>query len=275
MPKETKSDIRTNHNVRLRAFDLLVELKRGNVSRHEIVHRIHNEFNIPIGTAYDWYRDKCLPYGRRGIITLKPELFYALGALLGDGCIYSWKITNNYVILVGDNRFTKKYANMLRKCIAQRVKPYIIRSKNVWFVRSNNFELYTFFKKAREDPVYLVELVERQDSRSKILFIEGFFDAEGCVKVIKEKARKTPKICLDMANNNLSFLELMKKLLLEQMDIESGFSIQRYKDKKKKTTYHLRIYKKEHVMRFFENISTTKLKKKKVAYLQNWLNAKP
>lgn len=274
MSMKKSAAIRTNHQLRLKAFDLLAKLKKKNVSRHEIVQRIHNEFEIPIGTAYVWYSGRFVPFGRRGTIEIKPELFYALGALLGDGCVYNWKTTNYYVILVGDKRFTKKYAKMLGMCIAQRVKPYIIRSKNVWFVKSNNFELYSFFKKAREDPIYLADLMGQQDSRSKILFVEGFFDAEGCVKVIKEKARKTPKICLDMTNNNLSFLELMEKLLKEQLDIESRYTVQKYKDRKKKTTYHLRIYKKEYVRRFFDSITTTKLKKKKVVYLQNWLNAK-
>jgi|GEM_PF-1394601 len=274
MLREKISGIRTNHTIRLKAFDLLVKLKNGNVSRHEIVQRIHNEFGIPIGSAYDWYKGKCVPYGRRGTIEIKPELFYVLGALLGDGCIYNWKTTNYYVILVGDKKFTKKYAKLLGTCIAQKVKPYIIRSKNVWFVRSNNFELYSFFKKAREHPSYLADLIAKQNSRSKVLFVEGFFDAEGCVKAIKEKVRKTPKICLDMTNTNLSFLELMKELLTEQLGIESRFNIQRYKNKNKKTTYHLRIYKKEYVKRFFDNITTTKLKKKKIVYLQNWLKAK-
>jgi hypothetical protein len=33
--------------------------------------------------------------------------------------------------------------------------------------------------------------------------IEGFFDAEGCVKVIKEKVRKTPKVNLDFLTPTL------------------------------------------------------------------------
>jgi hypothetical protein len=272
MPIKTFFNIRKNHKVRLAAFDLLKKLKSENVSRQKIVNKIHDKFGIPIGTAYDWYKGKVLPYGRRGGIIQQPELFYVIGALLGDGCVYSWKITHNHVILVGDKNFTTKYARMLAPCIGKKVKPYINRSKNIWFVSSNNFELHSIFKMVREDLAYLENLMEQNNDRSKVLFIEGFFDAEGCVKIIKEKTRKTPKICLDITNNNHEFLELIRKLLKEQLDIESRYSVQKYNDGKRKTTYHLRIYKKEYVKRFFENISTTKLKKEKVAYLQNWLN---
>ena len=34
----------------------------------------------------------------------------------------------------------------------------------------------------------------------------------------------------------------------------------------------LRIYKKEFVRKFLENIDTIKLKKEKIIYVQNWLN---
>ena len=39
----------------------------------------------------------------------------------------------------------------------------------------------------------------------------------------------------------------------------------------RKKVYHLRIYKKEFVKRFFDNINTTKLKEEKIIYLENWL----
>jgi hypothetical protein len=267
-------NIRTDHNVRLQAFELLQKLREDKVSRYEIVNRIHDKFGISIGTMYEWYRGKYVPYGRKGKLIWTPKLFYVLGALLGDGCIYKWRVTRNYVILVGDKLFTTKYSDMLEPCISKKDKPYIIRSKNVWFVRSNNFELYSFFKKARENLDYLEGLLMQSNRHSKLLFVEGFFDAEGCVKIIKEKIRRTPKICLDITNTNLRFLEIISKLLKEQLNIEARFSIQTYKNKKKKTTYHLRIYKKEYIKQFLKNVDTTKLKKEKVIYVKNWLRAK-
>ena len=39
----------------------------------------------------------------------------------------------------------------------------------------------------------------------------------------------------------------------------------------RKKVYHLRIYKKDFVKTFFENMSTTKLKEEKMIYVENWL----
>ena len=142
-----------------------------------------------------------------------PELFYTIGALLGDGCFYNWRITNNYLILVGDQKFTNKYAQAVAKCTGEKVVAYINRGRNVWFVRTNNFELYSLFKKSRENITYLKRFIKQGNKKSIRLFIEGFFDAEGCVKIIKEKTRKTPKICLDITNTNQEILDLIKKLL--------------------------------------------------------------
>ncbi len=269
-------NIRKNHELRLKVFDLLNKIKNNNnITRKEIIERMHAEFNISKEVLYDWYSERYSPFGRRGRVIIKPELFYVLGALLGDGCIYNWRTTNNYVILVGDKKFTTKYAAMVTKCIGRKTKSYINRSKNIWFVRSNNFELYSLFNKIREDLNYLEELISKSNRKSVLFFIEGFFDAEGCIKVVKGEERKTPKICLDITNTNYKILELIKKLLKEQLNIDSRYSIQRKFLGKdgfvRQKIYHLRIYKKEYVKNFFENISTIKLKKEKVVYVENWL----
>ena len=113
-------------------------------------------------------------------------------------------------------------------------------------------------------------------SEEKLYFVEGFFDAEGCVKIIREKVRKTPKICLDITNTDFQLLEIVKKVLKENLDIDSNYSSQEaflHKDGfPRKKVYHLRIYRKEYIRKFFENISTTKLKDEKVPYVEKWLN---
>ena len=208
-------------------------------------------------------------------IEYKKELFYVIGALLGDGCAYHWKKNNvKTLVLIGDYNFTKKYTEKLSKCSRNRVKNYIDRSKNIWFVRIGNITLYNLFKEIREDLNKLRILIKRDNYKDNSLeFIEGFFDAEGCVKIIKEPVRKTPKICLDITNTDYELLNLIKECLKENLDIEARYSIQKADNKKnKQTAYHLRIYKKEFVRNFLENINTTKLKPEKLEYVNNWLN---
>ena len=111
--------------------------------------------------------------------------------------------------------------------------------------------------------------------RSFLLFVEGFFDAEGCVKIINDKARKVPKICLDICNTNYDFLKVCRKILKRELGIIARYSVQKGEIGKdghrRKTSYHLRIYKKDFVRKFFENVSTSKLYPHKAELLENWL----
>jgi hypothetical protein len=94
-------------------------------------------------------------------IEYKKELFYVIGALLGDGCAYHWKKGNvKTLILIGDEKFTKKYTEKLAKCSRNKVKNYIDRSKNIWFVRIGNITLYNLFREIRLDLSKLVGLIK-------------------------------------------------------------------------------------------------------------------
>ncbi|MFT4261622.1 MAG: LAGLIDADG family homing endonuclease [Candidatus Woesearchaeota archaeon] len=84
------------------------------------------------------------------------------------------------------------------------------------------------------------------------------------------RVRKTPKICLDFTSTNFEYLELIKTLLDEYLNIKATYSIQNYVSRK--TCYHLRIYKKEYIEIFFKNINSIKLYKNKKIVLKNWLS---
>ena len=81
---------------RLAAFDALTQLKTEGVSRDEIIKMVSGKFSIPAGTLYTWHSGDYLPFGRKGKVIFRPELFYVLGALLGEGCGYKWRITKYF-----------------------------------------------------------------------------------------------------------------------------------------------------------------------------------
>lgn len=273
-PKQHMAFTSTQKEQRLAAYDALINLKNSGRPLNEIIQKLQEEFRVPAGTLYPWHYGKIVPFGRKGELEFNPDLFYVLGALLGDGCIYNWKVTNHFVYLSGDEKFAKKYAKRLSNCIGKKAKAYPNRRQNVWFVKSNNYKLFYLFKKTREEIPCLERLLFEQDKTSALLFIEGFFDAEGCVKIINERVRKTPKICLDFTNTNFGFLDVVRKLLQKHLGIEGRYSVQEpqkhWKSNNKKTAYHLRIYKRSFVMTFLEKIHTTKLKPKKKKYVVNW-----
>ena len=137
---------------------------------------------------------------------------------------------------------------------------------------SNNYELFQLFQKSRQDLSIIESIIQKQGRVASLLFLEGFFDAEGCVKIIKERVRKTPKICLDIANTDYEILALCRRLFRNTLGIEARFSIQEPKSLNRKVCYYLRIYKKQYIRKFFEEIHTTKLSKIKMIHLEKWLN---
>lgn len=192
---------------------------------------------------------------------------------LGAGYAYNWQSSYYIGILVKEEQFARKFAERFSKCIGGKVTAYPFRKRNLWFVRIGNYELFSLFRDFRRN-LCLVQDVETISKEDALQFIEGFFDAEGCIKVIKEIGRKTPKICLDFTNTNYEVLEVIQKLLKLFLHIEARFSVQHDKRPNRKPVYHLRIYKKEHVRTFFENMQTTKLNKEKGESLKNWLQLK-
>ncbi len=261
---------------RINAFNEFCKLKNEGATKRKLVLNINRKYCINAGTIYSWTYRNNSPYIVR--VKVCPELFYVIGAILGDGCIYQWRHIYR-INLVGDEAFTRKYANKLSVCLNRPVKNYFKRNRNYWFVNRTNVELFFMIKTIRTNLDSLLELFKQGNTKENCLqFLEGFFDAEGCVKIIKEPTiRKTPKVCLDIYNTNYAFLELCRNILSEYLNITTRYSVQNPSDKdeyERKVAYHLRIYKKEYVKIFLENIDTTKLKKEKINYVKTWLELK-
>jgi hypothetical protein len=227
-------------------------------------------------TVYAWKKGTS-PLGTRcGKITYTKELFYVIGALLGDGCIYHWRNTFQ-IWLLGELEFCQKYAEMVSRCTSlgrgktYHYKPYAYRGRNVWFVKFQNAELYFLFRLIRQDLRVLLNLLRHGDRFANSLqLMGGFFDAEGCVKVIKEPVRKTPKINIDFCNTNLELLQLIGRELTTTLGIEPHLTSQ-WISPNRRVSHHLRIYKKDAIRKFLSHVPTTKLKAEKVQYVENWL----
>jgi hypothetical protein len=164
---------------------------------------ISDQFGLTKTTLYNWWKGTT-PLGRRaGQVVKVPELLYVIGVLLGDGCIYHWR-GNFQVWLVGEEEFTAKFARKLEVCIGKHVGHYEYGKKNAWFVRIGNAELFFLVERARNDPSTVAKLVAEVGwPRGRLEFVEGVFDAEGCVKIIREPVRRTPKICIDICNTDI------------------------------------------------------------------------
>lgn len=195
--------------------------------------------------------------------------------MLGDGRIYFWK-KRYFIWLIGELEFAAKFAKKVSVCTTKRrAKAYPYRGRNVWFVSFQNAELYFLIREIREHLGVLSDLLSLGNrSVNALQLIEGFFDAEGCVKVIKEKVRRTPKICLDFCNTNIALLKLIRKALKDTLGIEGRFTSQNGTGPNRKVIYHLRIYRKDAVRIFLREINTTKLKREKMKYVENWLREK-
>jgi hypothetical protein len=198
-------------------------------------------------------------------------LLYVLGALLGDGCIYFWKHLYQ-VWLVGEEEFASNFANKISSCIGRKVRSYPYRGRNVWFVVLANAELYFLLESVRDNPELLMQLVNQGRACSNALqLVEGFFDAEGCIKVIKEPSRQTPKICLDITNTEIRFQEVMRTCIKQVLGIDTRLVTQKDKRPNRKIVYHLRIYRKKDIQKFLKFIHTIKMKPEKSGNVERWL----
>jgi intein-encoded DNA endonuclease-like protein len=255
---------------RINAYRKFVEL-RDSYPRVDVVNCITKEYGLTKSTIYQWFKGSDPLGNRAGKVNKVVELLYVLGALLGDGWAYHWR-GNFQVGVVGEHEFTSKFAKKLSVCLGRVVKNYKYGAKNAWFVRVGNAELYFLFKTIRRDLTRVDRLIEQiSGPQGQMAFVEGFFDAEGCVKIIREKVRRTPKICLDICNTDWKLLMFTKSLITRATGIEPKLSVQHSKRVGTSTSYHLRIYRKRDIKRFLDSVPTVKLSSEKLPLVNAWL----
>ena len=60
-------NIRKNHELRMRAFDELIERKKRGIPLEETIDKINSKFQIKKANLKDWYNLKYKPNGRRAL----------------------------------------------------------------------------------------------------------------------------------------------------------------------------------------------------------------
>ncbi len=246
---------------RINAYEEFNKLKESKFEKAEITKRIVKNFGVTSATVYQWFRGNS-PYGlRAGRVSRTKELFYVLGALLGDGYIYHWRNRFRVGLSVRDKSFVRRFANKLSKILGRRVRYYHYRKRDLWFANIHNAELFFIFKDVRKDLTQLDRLLAIGNRHLNSLeFLRGFIDAEGCVKLVKEESRKTPKVVIDVTNKNLQYLKFAGVLLGETLGMEPHFSSQ-FDARRKSTYHHLRFYKKADVKNILLRVKTIKNRK--------------
>jgi intein-encoded DNA endonuclease-like protein len=213
------------------------------------------------------------PNPNAGTLQYCPSLWYVVGAILGDGYLYRSKHGFLVGLDVKSEAFAKKFASKESRVIGRAVKAYYYGGNGIWFVRVRNLQLFTLVSRIRKDLRVLLSEMSRGDRRANtIQFVSGFFDAEGCVKVVKGLERHTAKICLDITNTDRSLLEIVESLIQSWLGPKGTISAQHDLRGNRKTAYHLRFYRKADVQLILEAIRTPKLTEEKKMRLVAWLS---
>ncbi len=213
------------------------------------------------------------PGSNRGRIRRIPELWYVVGAVLGDGYLFRSRAGYLVGLDVRSKEFSETFAKKESAVIGRPVKSYYYAGNKVWFVRVKNFELFSLIKRIREEPSLLMTcLQETQDDLNELEFLSGFFDAEGCIKEVKERTRRTAKVCIDITNTDKRLLDVVNTLIRRGIGCKGRYSIQEDSRRVRKTTFHLRLYAKANVKAFLERVHTVKLTPEKRRTLDTWLS---
>ncbi|MBI3840804.1 MAG: hypothetical protein HY297_02440 [Thaumarchaeota archaeon] len=252
----------------MKAYEEFLRLRRENVPSDMTRLELVSKFGIPLDVVTKWLGGSS--YYNSGRIRYVPQLFYVVGASLGDGYTYRHHQGYRVGLDVRQREFAVKYAAKLSEVLGSVVKPHFSPALNIWFVRVGNLELFQLLREAKSDLGVLERLMMMGDSRRNVLeFLAGLFDAEGCVKVVADRARKLPKICLDLTNSDKRLIDFYSRLLASSLGIQAGLSVQSGQERRR-DVYHLRIYRKSWVKLFLIEVGTTKLYPKKQDAAERW-----
>lgn len=175
----------------------------------------------------------------------RAALFYILGALVGDGNEVS---TYRVKLAVKDREFADKFEKKVREIGLHAYRPRGGRpdSRGVYEVLVNSVHLCRLFRQILETPAMLLSV----DPRSFWAFIEGLYEADGSLRLIRGK--RTEKEYFEIRIRQVSHKELLYVLAERLRSLGINARVGKYRGEYARV---LRIKGKESVYRFFQSIN--------------------
>lgn len=196
---------------------------------------------------------------------------YVLGAI-HDGCLVHRRNAKRY-----DIEFYQKNKEWLENSVLKRLARNFGTTTSVkgprngcYYLRFGNKHLYHLLEEQQRDG--LPEVVENGDTKTKLAFIAGFFDAEGyCPHVEKylagERRRKKIPPQISMSQNmNSTKCKLLEDIrdVLEQSGVKcSKVTGPTKRSVSKKPEFRFCIYGRKNISKFFELVQPEHPEKRK------------
>ena len=160
-----------------------------------------------------------------------PELAYALGVIVGDGCVGEYTIKSggktkkrySIKLAVADYEFAKSFASALKKI---GLHPHTWKEKNVrkgreneqrlWHTEANSKTFVRFFLSLKSDWNEFEKFI-RSCPKGKEMFLRGFYESEGhhAVYIYRNKKGIRRVRELDFTNTNPNLVEITISFLRE------------------------------------------------------------
>jgi len=262
----------TEHPIekRLQAYDKCLELNKGGLKAIEIWNILKESgIEVKYETIGSWIRGERNPYKKLNTIQDDKKLPYIIGLLMGDGYFYKVMKNGSYnngriVLGVKDKDLAQNFALSISHIFGNK-RSYKINwseDKRVYVVEVRSKELVELLLRDFNDLLKVIKISESS-------FIQGFFDAEGCINIKYQKGRIYPRIFL--TNSDIRLINYVKNYF-QKIGISSNIQINTKGGKEKtilgkktktiKDCYNLAIENFQGIKKFAEEINFTVNRKK-------------
>ncbi|USS41145.1 DNA endonuclease [Thermococcus aggregans] len=244
------------------------DLRKRGLSYSKIAKRILEEKGIKVSkaTVLRWCKAQHNPFNKIKPVNLEPSpsLAYVIGVYFGDAGIgvhgnYKYRLR----LKVVDKEFAEAFARALREIGANPMIYEESDGRRKRFVtEATSKGLYQLLKRSKE---VLFEIARNHPTA----FLKGFFDSEGTFNFDSKRRYGY----LSASNYDMGVLEFCRELL-KDLGIESRITLTKKKGTKVKIwgkeyeyssdLYEIRIYRKENILKFYQLIGFTILRKQQL-----------